>query len=137
MVVRKGDCKCMKWVQLAQTAVRWPDTLTHFFFSRQLILKCLGVGDDHYLQHPYQCFIHHHPVLAGTAETWFTSVPSPQNLQRGKICLLPDLYKSMPMTICSPHSTLTTLAFEKCCYITLQSENQLKSKFCYACSCIN
>ena len=106
-------------------------------FSRKLILKCLRVGDDHYLQHPYQCFIHYHPVLTRHRQYMVHLSASTTKSSKRWNRLLPDLYESMPMTICLSHSTLITSAFEKCCYITLQSENQLLSKFCYACPCIN
>ena len=82
-------------------------------FSRQLLLKYLGSGDDHYLQHPYQCFIHYQPVLTRHRQYMFHPSDSTTKSSKRWNRLLPDLYESMPMTICSPHSTLLTFSFEK------------------------
>jgi hypothetical protein len=110
MVVRRGDCKCMNWVQLVQTAVRWRIVL--LTFSRQLILKYLRAGDDHYLQHPYQCFTHYHPVLTMHRQYMFHLSASTTKFSKRWNRLLPDHHESMPMKICSSHSTLITSAFE-------------------------
>jgi len=82
-------------------------------FSRQLILKYLRAGNDQYLQHPYQCFLHYHHFL--TRHRQYMIHPSNSNTKSSKRCnrFLPDLHESMPMTICSSHSTLITFAFEK------------------------